>query len=340
MKITLFSSKPYWVKWFNELNKFSFEINYVTSACDMKSVSEAKGSEAVCCFVNDDLSKEVIETLHSNGTKVILMRCAGFNKVDLDTANKLGIPVLRVPAYSPNAVSEYALSLIMALNRKTHKAHDRVRDANFEINGMEGFNMVSKVYGIVGTGNIGEQLCRVLKLGFGAKVIAYDIIENKAVTDIGIEYVKTLDEIWKQCDVISLHTPLTPQTKYMVNTQSIEKMRDGVMIINVSRGALVNASDAIVGLKSGKISALGMDVYENETDYFYQDHNGSIIKDDNLSLLISYPNVMITSHQAWYTKEAISCICGTSLQNFVDFRSQQIKKSNLVNNPVSLQPSQ
>ncbi|EGC36955.1 hypothetical protein DICPUDRAFT_54304 [Dictyostelium purpureum] len=332
MKICLFSSKPYWVKWFGEVNNY-YQIEFFTQSLNINTVKETKGAQAVCCFVNDDLNKDVIEKLSENGVKVILMRCAGFNKVDLEAANKCGISVLRVPTYSPNAVSEYALSLMLTLNRKTHKAYHRVKEGNFEINGLEGFNMSNRVFGIIGTGNIGYQLIRVLRLGFNAKVLAYDIFENKDCIDIGVEYVKTLDEIWAQSDIISLHTPLTPKTKYMVCEETLSKMKDGVMIINVSRGALVNTKDAINGLKTGKIGYLGMDVYEHEEDYFFQDHSDQIIKDDDLQLLVSFPNVIISSHQAWYTKEAISSICKTTVQNLFDYEKGEVKKSNLVNNP-------
>ncbi|EGC32087.1 hypothetical protein DICPUDRAFT_57285 [Dictyostelium purpureum] len=332
MKICLFSSKPYWQKWFGNVNS-EYKIDYFTQPLNINTVKETKGYQAVCCFVNDDLNKDVIKKLSENGVKVILMRCAGFNKVDLETASKLEIPVLRVPTYSPNAVSEYALSLMLTLNRKTHKAYSRVKEGNFEINGLEGFNMSNKIFGIIGTGNIGYHLIRVLRLGFNAKVFAYDIYKSKECIELGVEYVDSVDEIWKKCDIISLHTPLNPETKYLINKESLAKMKDGVMIINVSRGALINTRDAINALKTGKIGYLGLDTYEHEEEYFFQDHSDQIIKDENLQLLVSFPNVIVSSHQAWYTKEAISAICSTTIQNLSDYEKGEIKKSNLVNKP-------
>eukprot|EP01133_Synstelium_polycarpum_P010782 gene10782-12562_t len=326
-KIILFSNKSYWTKFFDECKK-DVDITYLDGPICEKSVELAKGYQAVCVFVNDVLNKNTLKRLKEGGTKLILLRSAGFNNVDMEAAHSLGFTVLRVPSYSPYAVAEFAVAMIMTLNRKTHKAYNRVRESNFNLEGLEGFDMRGKTVGIAGTGKIGCLLAGILN-GFGCKLIGYDIYENEEAKKLGLKYVP-LEELWKQSDIISLHAPLTKETKYMVNDKSIEQMKDGVMLINTSRGALVDTKAVIKGLKSGKIGYLGMDVYEEEADLFFDDQSDRIMQDDILARLMTFPNVLVTGHQAWFTKQALQAICETTVDNFNDFQKGTIKPANLV----------
>ncbi|KAF2073484.1 hypothetical protein CYY_005193 [Polysphondylium violaceum] len=329
-KIAVFSSKPYWVNHFTQL-KSTHEFHYFPFNLTIENVDLAKGFPVISCFVNDKVDAKVVEILANNGTKAILLRCTGTNAVDLEAASKFNIAVMKVPSYSPCAISEFALSLILSLNRKVHRAFNRVREGNFEINGLEGFNIKGKTVGIVGTGQIGLGVCRSLGLGLGAKVIAYDVYKSQEAKDMGVEYVESMEEIWKRSDIISLHTPLLESTKYMVNENSIAQMKEGVMLINVSRGGLVDTKAVINGLKSGKIGYLGMDVYENESSYFFEDCSASVMKDDLLARLTTFSNVILTSHQAWYTQEAIHSICQTSLNNLDNWSKAEFSSANIVN---------
>lgn len=272
----------------------------------------------VCIFVNDTADAAVIDAMADNGVKLLALRCAGFNNVDL-TAAKGKLPVVRVPAYSPYAVAEYSLALMLSLNRKIHRAYWRTRDGNFSLNGMMGFDMHGKTIGIIGTGKIAKILIKILK-GFGMHILAYDLYPDyKFAEEEGITYT-TLDELYHRSDIISLHCPLTEETRYLINDQSIDKMKDGVMIINTGRGQLIHTNALIEGLKEKKISAAGLDVYEEEGDYFYEDKSDKIIDDDVLARLLSFNNVIVTSHQAFFTKEAMHNIAETTLQNIEDFR--------------------
>ena len=275
-------------------------------------------TDAVCIFVNDTADAAVIDAMVNNGVKLLALRCAGFNNVDLKAA-KGKLPVVRVPAYSPYAVAEYSLALMLSLNRKIHRAYWRTRDGNFSLNGLMGFDMHGKTIGIIGTGKIAKILIRLLK-GFGMRILAYDLYPDmKFAGEEGISYV-SLDELYRESDIISLHCPLTDQTKYMIDKDSIDKMKEGVMIINTGRGQLINTNDLIEGLKEKKIAAAGLDVYEEEGEYFYEDKSDKIIDDDVLARLLSFNNVIVTSHQAFFTKEALHNIAETTLQNIDDFR--------------------
>ncbi len=314
MRIAFFSSKSYDKEYFKKYARsYNHDIIFFETALTEKTANLTEGCEAVCVFVNDKVDAETIANLAKLGVKGILLRCAGYNNIDLDATKKHNIKVLRVPAYSPEAVAEHSLALIMTLNRKTHKAFNRVRENNFSIEHLVGFNLFEKTVGLIGTGLIGQAFARIM-LGLGSKVIAFDVHENESLKNLGVNYLP-LDEVFKQADIISLHCPLTPETKYIINKENIAKMKDGVMIINTSRGALINTKDVIGGLKSQKIGYLGLDVYEQEEDIFFRDLSESVLKDETISRLMSFPNVLITSHQGFFTKEALGQIATVTLNN-------------------------
>ena len=317
--IAFFGTKPYDESSFTDKNKeFGFEFRYYKGHLNKNNVLLTQGVDAVCIFVNDTADAAVIDAMVDNGVKLLALRCAGFNNVDLKAA-KGKLPVVRVPAYSPYAVAEYSLALMLSLNRKIHRAYWRTRDGNFSLNGLMGFDMHGKTIGIIGTGKIAKILIRLLK-GFGMRILAYDLYPDmKFAGEEGISYV-SLDELYRESDIISLHCPLTDQTKYMIDKDSIDKMKEGVMIINTGRGQLINTNDLIEGLKEKKIAAAGLDVYEEEGEYFYEDKSDKIIDDDVLARLLSFNNVIVTSHQAFFTKEALHNIAETTLQNIEDFR--------------------
>ena len=318
-KIAFFGAKPYDIASFDKINeRYEFDIRYYKGHLNINNVVLTQGVDAVCIFVNDTADAAVIDALVANGVKLLALRCAGFNNVDLKAA-KGKLPVVRVPAYSPYAVAEYSLALMLSLNRKIHRAYWRTRDGNFSLNGLMGFDMHGKTIGIIGTGKIAKILIRLLK-GFGMRILAYDLYPDmKFAGEEGISYV-SLDELYRESDIISLHCPLTDQTKYMIDKDSIDKMKEGVMIINTGRGLLINTNDLIEGLKEKKIAAAGLDVYEEEGEYFYEDKSDKIIDDDVLARLLSFNNVIVTSHQAFFTKEALHNIAETTLQNIEDFR--------------------
>ncbi|MGN1281215.1 MAG: 2-hydroxyacid dehydrogenase [Succinivibrio sp.] len=320
-KIVFFGTHSYDRHAFTDMNRdmgFGFDLVYHRSFLDLHNADETHGARAVCIFVNDRADRAVLEKLKQNGVELVALRCAGFNNVDLAAAKDFGIRVVRVPAYSPHAIAEHVMALILTLNRKTHRAYSRTRDGNFSLHGLMGFDLFEKTAGVIGTGKIARVLIGILK-GFGMNVIAYDVFEDhEYAKQAGIEYV-TLDELYRRSDIISLNCPLTAQNKYLINKDSIAKMKDGVMIINTGRGPLINSEDLVEGLKSGKIGAAGLDVYEEEHDYFYQDRSDHIITDDNLSRLMSLNNVLITSHQAFFTQEAMNNIVNTTLENVTEF---------------------
>ena len=312
MKIAVFSTQKYDREFLSAVpteHKFVF----FEAQLNTDTVNLTQGFDGVCIFVNDHADSEIISELKNNGIKVIALRCAGFNNVDVRAAEKAGIRVVRVPAYSPEAVAEHAVALIMTLNRKTHKAYLRIKENNFSLERLTGFNIYGKTVGVVGTGKIGKAFCKIM-LGFGAKVIAYDKFEDDEAKKLGIKYV-TFEEVLKNSDIISLHCPLTPETKYMIDWEAFANMKDGVMLINTSRGALINTKDAILALKRGKIGYLGIDVYEQEEHLFYKDLSENIIPDDTIARLMSFPNVMMTSHQGFFTKEALTEIAATTVGN-------------------------
>ena len=318
-KIAFFGAKPYDIASFDKINeKYNYDIRYYKGHLNPNNVVLTQDTDVVCIFVNDTADAAVIDAMVDNGVKLLALRCAGFNNVDLKAA-KGKLPVVRVPAYSPYAVAEYSLALMLSLNRKIHRAYWRTRDGNFSLNGLMGFDMHGKTIGIIGTGKIAKILIRLLK-GFGMRILAYDLYPDmKFAGEEGISYV-SLDELYRESDIISLHCPLTDQTKYMIDKDSIDKMKEGVMIINTGRGQLINTNDLIEGLKEKKIAAAGLDVYEEEGEYFYEDKSDKIIDDDVLARLLSFNNVIVTSHQAFFTKEALHNIAETTLQNIEDFR--------------------
>ena len=318
-KIAFFGAKPYDIASFDKVNeKYNYDIRYYKGHLNPNNVVLTQDTDVVCIFVNDTADAAVIDAMVDNGVKLLALRCAGFNNVDLKAA-KGKLPVVRVPAYSPYAVAEYSLALMLSLNRKIHRAYWRTRDGNFSLNGLMGFDMHGKTIGIIGTGKIAKILIRLLK-GFGMRILAYDLYPDmKFAGEEGISYV-SLDELYRESDIISLHCPLTDQTKYMIDKDSIDKMKEGVMIINTGRGLLINTIDLIEGLKEKKIAAAGLDVYEEEGEYFYEDKSDKIIDDDVLARLLSFNNVIVTSHQAFFTKEALHNIAETTLQNIEDFR--------------------
>lgn len=318
-KIAFFGAKPYDIASFDKVNeKYNYDIRYYKGHLNPNNVVLTQDTDVVCIFVNDTADAAVIDAMVDNGVKLLALRCAGFNNVDLKAA-KGKLSVVRVPAYSPYAVAEYSLALMLSLNRKIHRAYWRTRDGNFSLNGLMGFDMHGKTIGIIGTGKIAKILIRLLK-GFGMRILAYDLYPDmKFAGEEGISYV-SLDELYRESDIISLHCPLTDQTKYMIDKDSIDKMKEGVMIINTGRGQLINTNDLIEGLKEKKIAAAGLDVYEEEGEYFYEDKSDKIIDDDVLARLLSFNNVIVTSHQAFFTKEALHNIAETTLQNIEDFR--------------------
>lgn len=320
MKITFFSTKPYDKEFFDKVNKdFNFELEYFETHLGPHILNVIEHSDAVCAFVNDTLNAEVLESLSKKGVKYIALRCAGFNNVDLEAAKRLGIRVSRVPAYSPEAVAEHAMAMILTLNRKTHKAYNRVREQNFSLNGLMGFNLYQKTIGVIGTGNIGAAFAKIAK-GFGANILAYDIAENQELKDFGIGYV-SMDELLSESDIISLHCPLMDATHHLINQESISKMKKNVMLINTSRGGLIDTKAVIEGLKSKHIGYLGIDVYEQEEKLFFRDLSHTIIEDDTIQRLMSFPNVLVTAHQAFFTEEALHQIATSTLTSLSNFEA-------------------
>ena len=317
MKIAVYSTKQYDKKYLQNVNKaYGFELEFFDFLLTEKTAKTAHGCEAVCIFVNDDGSRPVLEELKKNGVKYIALRCAGFNNVDLDAAKELGLRVVRVPAYSPEAVAEHTVGLMLVLNRRINKAYNRTRDANFSLEGLIGFNMHGRTAGVIGSGKIGVAVMRILK-GFGMNILTYDPYVNQAALDLGAQYVD-LDTLYAQSHVITLHCPATPENYHLLNKTSFDKMRDGVLIVNTSRGSLINTADALQALKSRKIRGLGIDVYENERELFFEDKSNEVILDDTFSLLAASHNVLMTGHQAFLTEEALTSIAEVTLHNIAD----------------------
>ncbi|TPE54753.1 2-hydroxyacid dehydrogenase [Maribrevibacterium harenarium] len=315
MKVAVFSCKPYDRRTLQQAAEAypDAQLHFFESRLSMETISLAEGFDAVSCFVNDDVNREVLNRLHNMGIKGIALRCAGFNNVDLYFAKANNIPVYHVPDYSPTSVAEHAVALIMALNRKTHRAYHRVKEGNFALEGLMGFNLEGKTVGCIGTGRIGKAFCRIMS-GFGCHVLCYDITPDEDLLDLGCEYVD-LETIYQSSDIISLHCPLNASTHHLINKTSLAKMKQGVMIINTSRGALVNAQEAIDGLYSGKIGYLGLDVYEQEGAIFFEDMSDHIIQDSVFQLMLSFPNVIVTGHQGYFTDIALKHIADTTMEN-------------------------
>jgi len=318
MKIAFYDAKNYDKVSFNGLNdQYGFKIKYYDTKLNEDTAKLAKGYDVVCAFVNDTINDVVIDLLHELGVGLIAMRCAGYNNVDFDAAlNK--IHVVRVPAYSPYAVAEHALALIMTLNRKTHKAYSRTRDNNFNINGLQGFDLRGKTVGVIGTGKIGQIFAGICQ-GIGMKVIAYDKYPNEGT---GLSYVD-LETLYQASDIISLHCPLLKDTHHIISQASIKQMKSGVMLINTSRGGLIDTEALIQGMKDKKIGYAGLDVYEEESEYFFEDFSEEIIDDDVLARLLSFPNVLVTSHQAFLTAEALNNIAATTLDSIKAYGNQE-----------------
>lgn len=326
-KIAFFSSKKYDEETFKKFNdKYEFELGFFEVHLNKITLELAKGFDAICAFVNDDLSREVLKKISSFGIKLILLRCAGYNNVDLKAAKELGITVMRVPDYSPYAVAEHTLGMILTLSRKFHKAYYRTREGNFSINGLMGFELHEKTIGIIGTGKIGRITMKVLS-GIAKKIVAYDPYPVKDKEGLDFEYM-SLNDLYKEADIISLHCPLSPESKHIINTNSISQMKEKVVIINTSRGGLIDTEAVIGGLKSGKISALGIDVYEEESDLFFEDMSDTVIQDDTLMRLMTFPNVLVTGHQAFFTERAMKDIATSTFENLKSFlEANPISKS-------------
>lgn len=318
MKVAFFDSHRFEQNVFKDENEKSHhEITFFETRLTEQSANLAAGFPCICAFVNDRLDRNTLQILSSNGTKLIALRSAGFNHVDLKAAHEFGLKVVRVPEYSPHAVAEHAVALILSLNRKIHRAYNRVRESNFSLEDLVGFDLFKKSVGLVGTGRIGSVLARILT-GFGCEVIAHDIIQDPKLIEIGVKYV-SLNELLSKSDIISLHVPLTPQTHHLIDEKALSLTKPGVMIINTGRGALINTKALIQFLKSGHIGYAGLDVYEEEEGIFFENLSEQILHDDQLARLLTFPNVLLTSHQAFLTQEALSNIAQTTLQNISDF---------------------
>ena len=317
MNVAVFSARPYDQDSFQQANtSHNHTFTFFEARLSLRTSKLCKGFDAVCAFINDELNEDVLEAIAALGVRFIALRCAGFNQVDLNAAKAHGFTVARVPAYSPYAVAEHAVALVLSLNRKIYRAYNRVRDDNFMLDGLLGFDLHGQTVGVIGTGKIGECFARIMK-GFGCQLLGYDVQENQACIALGMEYV-TLPEIFSTAKIISLHCPLLPQTHHMINAKAIASFQPNTMLINTSRGGLIDTNAAIQGIKSGQIGYLGIDVYEQEADLFFNDHSDTIIQDDTFQLLQSFPNVVITAHQAFFTKNALNNIAQTTLENLDD----------------------
>ena len=316
MKVAVFSTKNYDRQFLEAENRERFSFRFVEARLTPETVLLAAGHEVVCAFVNDTLDAPILEALASGGVRLIAMRCAGYNNVDLATVERLGMTVVRVPAYSPYAVAEHTVGLILALNRKLHRAYNRVREGNFSLEGLLGFDLHGKTVGVIGVGRIGHVFAGIMT-GFGCSVLCYDPF--KPELPHGATHA-TIEEIYRKSDIISLHCPLTKGNYHMIDSQSIAQMKDGVMLINTSRGGLLDTRAVIKGLKLGKLSAVGLDVYEEERDLFFEDRSSRVISDDVFSRLQTFPNVLITGHQAFFTQEAMQNIATTTLENIAQWQ--------------------
>ncbi|CAM3891301.1 2-hydroxyacid dehydrogenase [Avibacterium endocarditidis] len=320
MRVAVYSTKSYDRKYLELVNvKYGFELEFFDFMLTESTAKMAEHCDVVCIFVNDDGSRKVLEKLAALGVKMVALRCAGFNNVDLKAAQELGIQVVRVPAYSPEAVAEHTVGLMLTLNRRIHRAYQRTREANFSLEGLTGFNMHGRTVGVIGTGKIGIAVIRILK-GFGMHILAYDPFKNPVAEELGAEYVE-LNELYARSQVITLHCPATPENYHLLNREAFAKMRDGVMIINTSRGTLIDTQAAIDALKQRKIGALGMDVYENERDLFFEDKSNEVIQDDVFRRLSSCHNVLLTGHQAFLTEEALTSISSVTLENIYSLKT-------------------
>jgi D-lactate dehydrogenase len=318
MRIAVFSSKSYDRTFLSAANQtHGHELVFLEPHLNAETAALAEGFPGVCVFINDRLDEPTLRTIAQGGTQLIALRSAGFNNVDLAIAAELGLTVVRVPAYSPYAVAEHAVGLILMLNRKLYRAYNRVRDDNFSLEGLLGFDLHESTVGVVGTGKIGVCFAQIMK-GFGCRLLAYDPYPNPTCQALGVQYV-TLPELLSTADIISLHCPLTPQTYHLINAESLQHLKPGTMLINTSRGGLMDAQAVIDAIKTGKVGYLGIDVYEQEEDLFFEDLSDTVIQDDVFQLLQSFSNVVITAHQAFFTRNALENIAATTLANITDF---------------------
>lgn len=327
MKIAFFSTQSYDREYFNRYNKHH-ELVFFEAGLDVHTVALARGCQVVCAFVNDQLNPEVLGALAAQGIRLIALRSAGYNNVDLQAAKNNGITIVRVPDYSPYAVAEHAAALILTLNRKTHKAYNRVREGNFSLERLTGFDLHGKTVGVIGTGKIGQLFCDIM-LGFGCTVLAFDLLADKELERKGVEYLP-LVKLLPRCDIISLHCPLNDQTRHIINTETLSLMKAGAMLINTGRGALIDTGAVIDALKSRHLGYLGIDVYEQEEKLFFHNLSEEIIEDDTIMRLMSFPNVLITAHQGFFTDEALSQIAQTTLHTITEFENGNELKNKVV----------
>lgn len=317
--IAMFSTKPYDRRSFDEANAaHGLALRYFEPRLTAETAKLAEGAAVVCAFVNDTVDRAVLEQLAAQGTGLIALRSAGFNNVDLGVAARLGLPVVRVPAYSPHSVSEFTIGLLLSVVRHIHRAHARTRDNNFALDGLLGFDLHGKTVGVIGTGRIGGLVARALSAGFGCRVLAYDLYPDRALEAFGVTYVD-LATITAQSDIMTLHCPLTPETRHLVCAETLAHAKPGLVLVNTSRGALIDAEAAIDALKSGRLGGLAIDVYEQEADLFFEDLSNEIIDDDCFQRLLTFPNVLVTGHQAFFTREALAAIASVTLGNVADW---------------------
>ncbi|SEK08452.1 2-hydroxyacid dehydrogenase [Paraburkholderia diazotrophica] len=322
MEIAIFSSTPYERRYLDEANaNRHHRLNFFEMPLTAESAGLATGHPAVCIFVNDRADAQVLEALQQGGTRLVALRCTGFNNVDLEAAARLGMKVVRVVDYSPNSVAEHAVALLLAINRKIHRAYNRTRDSNFSLDGLIGFDLTGKTVAVVGTGKIGRVFGKIM-LGFGCEVIGYDPMPSREFEALGARYAAP-GEIGERADVISLHCPLTPATHHIINAETLSRAKPGALLINTSRGALIDTEAVIEALKSGQLGGLAIDVYEQEANLFFRDLSSVVIADDLIQRLVSFPNVIVTGHQAFLTREALTTICETTLQSATAFEQGQ-----------------
>ncbi|AMX02277.1 2-hydroxyacid dehydrogenase [Microbulbifer thermotolerans] len=318
MKIAIYNARRYDKQYFDSFNRqFDHELHYIDTHLDSDTLILSDGAEAICVFVNDPVQRPLLEKMRNQGVKMLALRSAGFNHVDIRAANELGIVVANVPGYSPYAVAEHAVAMILCLVRRLLRAHARVHEGNFSLEGLMGFDLHDKTVGIVGTGKIGTVFAHIMH-GFGCRLLGVDPVESRTCRDLGMHYV-SMETLCRQSDIISLHCPLVPSTKHLINDDTIAEMRDGVCLINTSRGAIIDTAAIIRALKRGKIGYLGLDVYEEEEDLFFEDHSNSVLNDDVFARLLTFNNVLITGHQAYFTREAVTNIARTTLANVTEF---------------------
>lgn len=338
MRIAFFDTHAYDRVSFEDVNRaFGHEITYFESRLSPETAALARGYEAVCVFVNDQLNRKTLEALRAGGTRLVALRCAGFNNVDVGAAEELDMMVVRVPAYSPYAVAEHTVALLLAINRKVHRAYARVREGNFSLNGLVGFDLHGKTVGIIGTGKIGTVVARIMT-GFGCRVLLYDQVPNEALaSEIGARYVP-LDEIYQQSDILTLHVPLASDNLHLIDARAIARMRRGALLLNTSRGGLIDTHALIEGLKSGQLGGAGLDVYEREAGLFFEDYSSQVIQDDELARLLTFPNVVITGHQAFLTDTALRNIAETTLGNVTSVERGEVPAETCVTRKLALPP--